>query len=239
MTDLPDSGTDARRVLLVDDDPQLCAMLAEYLSHEGFLVATVHNGQAGVDAVTAGEIDVVVMDITMPVMDGFEALRQIRTTSEVPVVMLTARGDEVDRIVGLEIGADDYLPKPFNPRELSARLRAVLRRVNISPATSNDGAPFEQGHIRIEPGSRRLLRSGAPVPVTATVFVIAQLLMRSAGEIVTKDELMEKALGRRLTPYDRSLDTHIANLRKKLGTADDGSALIKTIRGQGYIFVTG
>ena len=239
MTEEPNPGADSRRVLLVDDDPQLCEMLAEYLQREGFSVATVHDGQAGVDAVAAGEIDVVVMDITMPVMDGFEALRRIRTTSEVPVVRLTARGDEVDRIVGLEIGADDYLPKPFNPRELAARLRAVLRRVNVSSATNSDTDPFEQGNVRIEPGSRRLLKNGVPVSVTATEFVIAHLLMRSAGQVVTKEELMEKALGRRLTPYDRSLDTHIANLRRKLGTADDGSALIKTIRGQGYIFVTG
>lgn len=239
MADLPNKDADSRRVLLVDDDPQLCDMLAEYLHREGFLVATVHDGQAGVDAVAEGGIDVVVMDITMPVIDGFEALRRIRTTSEVPVVMLTARGDEVDRIVGLEIGADDYLPKPFNPRELAARLRAVLRRAHHSPITSSGTEVFEQGNVRIEPGSRRLLKKGTPVLVTATEFVIAELLLRSAGQVVTKDELMEKALGRRLTPYDRSLDTHIANLRRKLGTADDGSALIKTVRGQGYIFVTG
>jgi two-component system response regulator CpxR len=234
----PEARTQTRKVLLVDDDPQLCIMLAEYLHREGFRVTSVHDGQAGVDAVAEGGYDVVVMDITMPVMDGFEALRRIRTTSEVPVVMLTARGDEVDRIVGLEIGADDYLPKPFNPRELAARLRAVLRRTHISPTGNDDTGPVEQGDIRIEPGSRRLWKKGEPVPVTATEFVIVELLMRSAGQLVTKDELMEKGLGRRLTPYDRSLDTHIANLRRKLGTADDDSPMIKTVRGQGYIFVT-
>jgi DNA-binding response OmpR family regulator len=239
MTNLSDKDPESRRVLLVDDDPQLCEMLAEYLGREGFLVSTVHDGQAGVDAAAQGEVDVVVMDITMPIMDGFEALRQIRTQSEVPVVMLTARGDEVDRIVGLEIGADDYLPKPFNPRELAARLRAVLRRTNISTTASSDTDPIELGDVRIEPGARRLLKSGVPVSVTATEFVIAHLLMQSAGEIVTKDEMMEKALGRRLTPYDRSLDTHIANLRRKLGATDDGSSLIKTVRGQGYLFVNG
>lgn len=234
----PERGTESRKVLLVDDDLQLCGMLAEYLQRDGFFVTSVHDGKAGVDAVTRGGFDVVVMDITMPVMDGFEALRRIRSASEVPVVMLTARGDEVDRIVGLEIGADDYLPKPFNPRELAARLRAVLRRVHTTSATNDDTGPVEHGDIRIEPGSRRLWKKGEPVAVTATEYVIAELLVRSAGKIVTKDELMEKGLGRRLTPYDRSLDTHIANLRRKLGTADDDSPMIKTVRGQGYIFVT-
>jgi DNA-binding response OmpR family regulator len=234
----PERGTESRTVLLVDDDLQLCDMLAEYLQRDGFFVTSVNDGKAGVDAVARGGFEVVVMDITMPVMDGFEALRRIRTTSEIPVVMLTARGDEVDRIVGLEIGADDYLPKPFNPRELTARLRAVLRRIHTSTATSDDAGPVEHGDVRIEPGSRRLWKKGVPVAVTATEYVIAELLVRSAGKVVTKDVLMEKGLGRRLTPYDRSLDTHIANLRRKLGTADDNSPMIKTVRGQGYIFVT-
>lgn len=234
MADELDKEPDARRILLVDDDLQLCRMLAEYLQGEGFDVVTVHDGKAGVGAANAANIDVVVMDITMPVMDGFEALRQIRKVSDVPVLMLTARGDEVDRIVGLEIGADDYLPKPFNPRELVARLRAILRRVQM---TSRETGRIAQGPISIEPGSQSLFRNGEPVPVTATEFIIAELLLRSAGTVVSKEELTEKALGRRLTVYDRSLDTHMANLRKKLGAADDGSALIKTVRGQGYIFV--
>ena len=144
-----DKDTDVRRVLLVDDDLQLCQMLAEYLQGEGFEVVTVHDGQAGVATANAENIDVVVMDITMPVMDGFEALRRIRKTSDVPVLMLTARGDEVDRIVGLEIGADDYLPKPFNPRELVARLRAILRRVKMS---SRETGRVSQGQISLEPG---------------------------------------------------------------------------------------
>ena len=235
MTSDTVKNPDARRVLLVDDDLQLCQMLAEYLMGEGFEVAMVHDGQAGVDAAYAGDVDVVVMDITMPVMDGFEALRQIRKASHVPVLMLTARGDEVDRIVGLEIGADDYLPKPFNPRELVARVRAILRRTQIS---SGQTRRLVQGQISLEPGSQSLFRNGEPVPVTATEFYIAELLLRSAGKVVSKEELMEKALGRRLSVYDRSLDTHMANLRKKLGTADDGLPLIKTVRGQGYIFVT-
>jgi CheY-like chemotaxis protein len=159
-----DKDSNGRRVLLVDDDLQLCQMLAEYLQGEGFEVVTVHDGQAGVDAANAGGVDVVVMDITMPVMDGFEALRQIRKASNVPVLMLTARGDEVDRIVGLEIGADDYLPKPFNSRELLARLRAILRRVRMS---SGETGRIVQGQISIEPGSQSVFRNGEPVPVTA------------------------------------------------------------------------
>jgi len=230
-----DKGSEARRVLLVDDDLQLCQMLAEYLQGEGFEVVTVHDGRAGVAAAGAENIDVVVMDITMPVMDGFEALRMIRKTSDIPVLMLTARGDEVDRIVGLEIGADDYLPKPFSSRELVARLRAILRRAKIS---SGETGRVAHGQISLEPGSQSIFRNGEPVPVTATEFFIAELLLRSAGKVVSKEELTEKALGRRLSAYDRSLDTHMANLRRKLGTADDGSPLIKTVRGQGYIFVT-
>jgi len=230
-----DKDLNRRRVLLVDDDLQLCQMLAEYLQGEGFGIVTVHDGQAGVAAAKSEKVDVVVMDITMPLMDGFEALRSVRKTSDVPVLMLTARGDEVDRIVGLEIGADDYLPKPFNPRELVARLRAILRRANMS---SGEGRRLEQGQISLEPGSQSLFRNSKPVPVTATEFYIVELLLRSAGKVVSKEELTEKALGRRLSVYDRSLDTHMANLRKKLGAAEDGSPLIKTVRGQGYIFVT-
>jgi two-component system response regulator CpxR len=160
--------------------------------------------------------------------------------SEVPVLMLTARGDELDRIVGLEIGADDYLPKPFNPRELTARLRAVLRRARAAASHAQDAeATFSIGDLSIEPGSQTLRCGGQPVPVTATEFTVIAMLMRSAGQVVTKDELSEQALGRRLTPFDRSLDTHISNLRRKLGPAKDGSARIKTARGRGYLLVTG
>lgn len=224
-------------VLLVDDDPSLCAMLSEYLSADGFEVNAVHDGQAGVEAVRESAHDVVVMDITMPVLDGFEALRKIRAFSNVPVLMLTARGDELDRIVGLEIGADDYLPKPFNPRELTARLRAIMRRARPDGGADRGVERLAEGDLVIEPGSRMMWVADDEVAVTSTEFSIVELLLRNAGQLVTKDDLSEYALGRRLLPFDRSLDTHIANLRKKLDTPADGKPRIKTIRGKGYLLV--
>lgn len=231
----------AAQILLVDDDRELCAMLAEYLSADGFAVAAVHDGQAGLDAlrVDQAHFDVVVMDITMPVLDGFEALRQLRTFSSIPVLMLTARGDELDRIVGLEIGADDYLPKPFNPRELSARLRAVLRRVR--PADADPGGAAEprsrHGDLVLDAQARSLRIGATAIDVTATEFAVLSALVLAAGRVVGKEELSRQALGRRWMPADRSLDTHVSNLRKKLGPRRDGAPRIKTIRGRGYLFV--
>jgi DNA-binding response OmpR family regulator len=219
----------ADRILIVDDDKELGGMLGDYLAAEGFEVGHAADGQAGVDAVAAGEYSLVVMDITMPVMDGFEALRRIRQFSEVPVLMLTARGEELDRIVGLELGADDYLPKPFNPRELAARLKAILRRAR--PAAPSSSA---LGDLRLDAATRRMFLKGEPVRVTATEFSIMQILIADAGSVVDKDRLSREALGRALTPFDRSLDTHVSNLRRKLGTTDDGESRIKTIRGRGY-----
>lgn len=221
------------RVLLVDDDRVLCSMLADYLAAEQFQVTAVHDGQQGVERVRAEAFDAVVMDITMPVMNGFDALREIRGYSNVPVLMLTARGDETDRIVGLEIGADDYLPKPFNPRELSARLKAVLRRARQPADTGSK--PLRFADLVLTPGSQTLEVAGSAVPLTATEYGMLELLVRSAGDVVRKEVLSETVLGRRLTPYDRSLDTHIANLRKKLGPDADGQPRIKTVRGQGYL----
>ena len=225
-------------VLLVDDDQDLCAMLSEYLGAEQVQVTAVHDGQAGVNSVRDGSYDAVVMDITMPVLDGFEALRQIRTFSTVPVLMLTARGDETDRIVGLEIGADDYLPKPFNPRELSARLKAILRRARL-PAEQPGATELQLGDLALNSGSQSVQLNGVALEVTATEFGVLELLAQSPGQVVRKESISEAVLGRRLTPYDRSLDTHIANLRKKLGPAADGGPRIKTVRGQGYLLVTG
>jgi DNA-binding response OmpR family regulator len=230
----PDDSAVAR-VLLVDDDKELCEMLSEYLAADGFEVSAVHDGGSGVTEAGRGDYDVVVMDITMPVLDGFEALRRIRTASAVPVLMLTARGDELDRIVGLEIGADDYLPKPFNPRELVARLRAILRRAR--PPAESGGGLLEIDDLTLEPGSRSLLKNGRPVDLTATEYGVVEMLARSAGEVVAKDALSREVLGRELTPYDRSLDTHIANLRKKLGPLANGVPRIKTVRGKGYLLV--
>lgn len=240
----PESPAESARVLLVDDDRQLCEMLDEYLTTEGFVVAAVHDGQAGVDEVrrpSGHAHDVVVLDITMPVLDGFEALRRIRTFSTIPVLMLTARGDELDRIVGLEIGADDYLAKPFNPRELSARLRAILRRTRATDDTHamQSGHATLVGDLELDRRSRSVRKSGIDVDVTATEFAVLDALVTADGRVVGKDELSRQALGRRWLPADRSLDTHISNLRRKLGPRDDGTPRIKTVRGQGYVFISG
>lgn len=236
-------GTRAR-ILLVDDDTELCEMLGEYLTADGFGVEAVHNGQAGLDSVAAAagqdhDFDVVILDITMPLLDGFETLRRLRVVSTVPVLMLTARGDETDRIVGLELGADDYLPKPFNPRELAARLRAVLRRSRLTGATTGGTSdkPLEIGGLTLERGSRTARFHGQPLALTSTEFAVLEVLGEAAGNVVTKQELSERALGRRWTPYDRSLDTHLSNLRRKIGPDQDGVPRIKTIRGQGYLLV--
>jgi len=231
---------DARRhcVLLVDDDPELCAMLAEYLEADGFETRAVHDGAAAVTEVAAhaSRYSIVVMDISMPRMDGFEALRELRRSSSLPVVMLTARGDDTDRIVGLELGADDYLPKPFNPRELVARLRAVLRRTE--PRQPGAGERLQAGGISLDLAARSLEVDGEPVELTSTEFAIMETLLRQAGEVVDKDQLSRLALGRRLAPFDRSLDTHVSNLRRKLGTAADGSPRIRTVRSRGYVLTS-
>jgi two-component system response regulator CpxR len=225
-------------VLLVDDDAELCAMLARYLGHDGFAVAAVHDGEAGVAAALRGEAGIVVLDIGLPTLDGFEVLRRIRAGSAVPVLMLTARGDDVDRIVGLELGADDYLAKPFNPRELAARLRAILRRAR-TPLAGETGAlrRVMVGDVVLDAGGRTATRAGVPIALTATEFAMAELLLRHAGQLVTKEALSVAALGRAWSPLDRSLDTHVGNLRRKLGSSADGGPLIRTLRGRGYQYL--
>ncbi len=237
-------GSSVARVLLVDDDMELCQMLAEYLTADGFSVRAEHDGQAGIDAVQDAsdqghEFDVMILDITMPVLDGFETLRRLRAFSTVPVLMLTARGDETDRIVGLELGADDYLSKPFNPRELAARLRAILRRCRLTDSQSvlAAEAPLEIDDLLLDRGSLTVWCQGQPLALTATEFTVLEVLGLVAGQVVTKQDLSERALGRRWMPYDRSLDTHLSNLRRKLGPGADGEARIKTIRGRGYLLV--
>lgn len=223
---------DRPEVLLVDDDRALCGMLGEYLAADGYATRAVHDGQQAVDALRDRPADIVVMDITMPRLDGFGALREIRAFSRVPVLMLTARGDEVDRIVGLELGADDYLAKPFNPRELSARLKAILRRARPAPA----GDRLASDELLLDTGARTLLRAGAPVPLTEAEYAILEQLLRHAGEPVSRDALSLAALGRAWRPFDRSLDTHLSNLRRKLGDTPAGLPRIRTLRGRGYLW---
>ena len=224
------------KVLIIDDDEELCDLVSEYLTVEGFETTAVHDGEAGLEKALSGEYDLAILDVMMPKLNGFDVLKNLREKSGLPVLMLTARGDDMERIVGLEIGADDYLPKPFNPRELVARLRAVLRRAS---AESNDHLPAEKisvDDLELSASSRSVKRNGEELPVTSVEFDLLSALLRDAGRVVKKEDLSENVLERRLSPYDRSLDMHISNLRKKLGARTDGSERIKTVRSVGYIY---
>ena len=220
-------------ILLVDDDAELCALLTEFLRREGFTVDCAHDGHQGLEMALKPGVDLVVLDVMLPGIDGFEILKRLRQHSKVPVMMLTARGEDVDRIVGLELGADDYLPKPFNPKELAARIRAVLRR--YAPRPPAPSSRVEMNGIILNPGTREVFSNGKPVELTTFEFDILELLMRSAGRVLSRDALMENFYSRKATPFDRSLDMHISHLRKKL---ENGDALIKTIRGVGYQFAS-
>ena len=219
-------------VLLIDDDIELCALHQEFLQSEGFDVALAYDGESGVEALAGSPADIVVLDVMMPGMGGVETLRQIRRSSDVPILMLTARGDDVDRIVGLELGADDYVAKPCTPRELVARLRAILRRV--STGGRPEAADLRTGALLLEPASRRASWRGAPLELTSTEFNLLEQLARQVGRVVSKEELSERALGRKLTRYDRSIDVHLSHLRAKLGELADGRSPIQTVRGLGY-----
>jgi two-component system response regulator CpxR len=226
-------------VLIVDDDVELCELLTEYLSQEGYAVDCIHTGVGALERLTAATPDLVVLDVMLPGLNGFEVLRQIRDRSQVPVIMLTARGEEVDRVVGLELGADDYLPKPFSPRELTARMRAVLRRVQHAGAARESGRAeaLIVGDLNLDLGARTVTVHGDEVRLTGIEFGLLEGLVRNAGTIVDRGDLSREVLGRRASTFDRSLDVHLSNLRKKLGPLADGSERIKTVRGVGYIYV--
>lgn len=227
------------RVLLIDDDVELCELLGEYLEPEGFAVTAVHDGKEGLQSALAGEYALIVLDIMLPGMNGLEVLKRIRTQLDTPVLMLTARGEEVDRIVGLEMGADDYLPKPFNPRELIARCRAILRRTADRAERTAPLSPTERivvGDIELDPGTRVVLRNGERMELTSVEFSLLEMLLRSAGHVVTREQMVETVLGRTLTAYDRSVDVHLSSLRKKLGHKIGETERIKTVRGVGYIY---
>lgn len=225
------------RVLLVDDDVELTDLLVEYLRDDGFDAESVSDGAAGVERALGGDFDIVVLDVMMPRMDGVEALRRLRAQSDIPVVMLTARGDDVDRIVGLELGADDYVPKPCTPRELAARLRAIVRRTRQTSGASANEAAITVGPLALSSAQRRATWRDAPLALTSTEFNVLETLARNAGRVVARAELSESALGRPLGRFDRSLDVHVGSLRQKLGTREDGSSWIETVRGRGYQFV--
>src|SRR5437660_2865726 len=224
------------RILVIDDDVELCTLVGEYLAPEGFLVECAHDGKRGLEAAVTGEHLLVVLDVMLPGMNGFDVLRRIRGKSRVPVLLLTARGEDVDRIVGLEIGADDYLPKPFNPRELVARIRAILRRTK--PANQADGIPevLSVGDVELDPATRSVQRAGQPVDLTSVEFNLLEVLLREAGRVVTRERLVNAVLSRKFMPFDRSIDMHVSKVRRKLGDSEEDGGHIKTIRGVGYMF---
>jgi two-component system, OmpR family, response regulator CpxR len=223
------------RILVIDDDIELCELLTDYLQPEGFEVETVNDSGRGIDRALSGEHSLVVLDVMLPKVSGLEVLRRIRVSSKIPVLMLTARGDEVDRIVGLEMGADDYLPKPFNPRELVARLRAIHRRTEGIEDQSVDEV-LGVGDLVLESSTMVVRKEGKEIVVTAAEFSLLQELLRMAGRVVGREKLAEKVLGRKLSMFDRSIDVHVSSLRKKLGTHINGVERIKTVRSIGYMY---
>jgi two-component system response regulator CpxR len=228
----------ATRILVVDDDVELCELVEQYLKSQGFQIDAVHDGSAGVERALSGVYSLVILDVMLPGIRGFEVLRQIRTKSTLPVIMLTAHGEDVDRIVGLELGADDYLPKPYNPRELAARIHAVLRRTAAGPATDLL-TPFTilLDDIRLDTRARSARHKTRDIELTSAEFELLALFFKSPGQVLSRDELVRTALGRDLEPSDRSLDVHISNLRKKLGACPDGTERIRAIRNVGYVYV--
>jgi DNA-binding response OmpR family regulator len=223
-------------VLLIDDDIELCTLLAEYLDREGFAVSLVHDGEQGVAVALRGQHALVVLDVMMPGLGGVEVLRRIRAVSRLPVLMLTARGDDVDRIIGLELGADDYVPKPCTPRELVARIRAILRRSERSQTQQTAGA-LESGPLTVWPGRRQAYWHHQVLDLTSTEFNLLEVLARHAGQVVSRHELSQQALGRPLARFDRSIDVHLSSIRHKLGKHPNGESWIQTVRGQGYQLV--
>ena len=226
---------DMSKVLIIDDDEELCELVSEYLGVEGFETSVVNDGASGLEAARSGKYDMAILDVMLPKMNGFEVLKNLRTNSKLPVLMLTARGDDMERIVGLETGADDYLPKPFNPRELVARLRAIMRRVN-DDGSEKGSDKIQVEDIELSEASRSAKLNGEEVVLTSVEFDLLKHLLLEAGKIIKKEDLSVRVLDRELSPFDRSLDMHISNLRKKLGLREDGSDRIKTVRSVGYIY---
>ena len=218
------------KILLIDDDEELCELVSEYLSVEGFDVEAVHDGETGLKTAAEERHSLIILDVMLPKKNGFDVLRELRERSKIPVLMLTAKGDDMERIVGLEIGADDYLPKPFNPRELVARLRAILRRVHLE-ATELNNEKLKVDEIEVSVSARSAKSNGEEIQLTSVEFDLLVILLRNAGNVVKKEDLSLQVLDRRLSPFDRSLDMHVSNLRKKLD-----NDRIKTIRSVGYIY---
>jgi len=221
-------------ILLIDDDVELCSMLTEYMGRYGFRVTSVHRGDTGLKAALEKRFALVLLDVMLPGLDGFEVLRRIRASSAISVLLLTARGEDVDRIVGLEIGADDYLSKPFNPRELLARVRAILRRSSGSPSVKPEQTVLRAEGLELNRAARTVLQNGNKVDLTDVEFSLLEALMRSPGQVVAREDISENVLGRKFHPFDRSLDMHMSRLRRKLAEHGAPEEQVKTIRGVGY-----
>ncbi len=232
MTELPEKS----RLLLVDDDQELGQMLSEFLAADRLDVTVCKTGEEGVETFAAADFELLILDIMLPGMSGLDVLKNIRQQSQVPVIMLTARGDDIDRIIGLEFGADDYLPKPFNPRELLARIKAILRRAQ---PRESEKRRWKLGGIELDTRTHRAAVDGNRLRLTGSEFEILKCLLETPGEVVSKEQLSERALGRRLLPYDRSIDTHISNLRGKLERAGNKNETVQNQRGVGYLLIPG
>lgn len=223
------------KLLLIDDDKELSQLLCEYLTTEGFDVTPAYDGENGLISATQGQFSAIVLDVMLPIRNGFEVLKTLRKTHHTPVLMLTAKGDTIDRVIGLEIGADDYLPKPCDPRELVARIRAILRRANTNEPAKVKLEKINSGLLTLHLGNRNVNWGNADIVLTGTEFSVLEILVRHAGQVISKDEMTEQALNRKLTPYDRSIDVHVSNIRKKLISVGAHKDLIINVRGAGYM----
>lgn len=224
------------KILIIDDDIELCELVGEFLTLEGFAIAAIHDGEQGAQKALSEAYSLIVLDVMLPSLNGFEVLRRIRAKQRTPIIMLTARGEDVDRIIGLELGADDYLPKPFNPRELVARIRAVLRRMQPEPPPPPASEKLSVDDVELSLSSRVVRCAGQLIELTSAEFDLLELLLASAGRVVTREDIAQRALGKEYSPFDRSIDMHVSNLRKKLGDRPDGIERIKSVRGVGYIY---
>ena len=227
------AAQNSEHVLVIDDDVELCNLVSRFLVREGFQIDAVNGGAQGIERALSGDYALVVLDVMMPEMSGFDVLRRIRAESPLPVLMLTARGDALDRVLGLEMGADDYLPKPFSPPELAARIRAILRRAK--PVTQGN-TTITIGEIELDSGARVVRHGHQLINLTTVEFDLLEALMRGAGQTLNREKLTRDILGREFSPFDRSIDTHVCNLRKKLGPLSDGTDRIKGVRGIGYLY---
>lgn len=228
------AGAAPLSVLLVDDDRELCRMLSEYLGPEGFRLTAVHDGDEALYALGRHHFDLIVLDVMLPRLGGLDVLRLVRQKNTIPVLMLTARGEDIDRVVGLELGADDYLPKPFNPRELVARMRAILRRSLLLEPQPGRRERIDAGPLSLLFSSRTATARGRTVTLTGAEFRVLEVLMQQAGVVVSREQLTRQVLGRRLMPFDRSIDTHISNIRRKLAPIADSIAIVN-VRRTGYV----